>query len=653
MLSIHFTENEEICIKNNQFLLCGPLPLLNDQPVSGLSKKLTHCPLDPQGCFKIEYFSPELKHGSMGIQIELSPDRQQCWLRYWLENPVPGIKINSFGIQFRELTGVDTILKNGYHSWDGSGYVQWHSSDKNTYTGYAMTQILSASRQSNLTIGFDRHERFQHQFIFENKDMGAGLSILTLWDQKTVEAGQLYESERLVLIEHNQVESGLQLWSQIVADNCPTRPALPPFPLTGWSSWYNYYAAISEASILQELQAAREIREQLALDLRIFQLDDGFTLEMGDWLEVKPQFPNGIPPILQAIRSAGFIPGLWIAPFMVGNRSHLYQNHPDWVVQDRLSGGPLAHMKFYGEFRWHKRSEEYYILDVTHPEALDYLRTVFSTWHTQWGCDYFKTDFMYFGSEYGPERASYHQPGYTRIEIWRKAAETIRSAIGNALWTGCGCPLWASVGLVNAVRISRDMGVSWRGEQSAYPLLADHANRSFGNHILWQIDPDCLLLREKFHHFSDAEIEALALYAGMSGGILMTSDSLNQLPLERLQLLKFLHNQQPAKCHFPFLGSGVNTNADPILVQVRQTLSAHSMEQTAVLFFNTSDEPAEQTYTIRSFGINLDNVYIFEWQTQQGNPHPQQEIRVRLEAHSASLFFLGSKPFHEAPKSLP
>ena len=62
-------------------------------------------------------------------------------------------------------------------------------------------------------------------------------------------------------------------------------------------------------------------------------------------------------------------------------------------------------MTFYGEFRWHKRSEEYYVLDVTHPDAEAYIRGVFRTWARDWGCGYFKTDFMHFGSIYGPETA--------------------------------------------------------------------------------------------------------------------------------------------------------------------------------------------------------------------------------------------------------
>ena len=89
-------------------------------------------------------------------------------------------------------------------------------------------------------------------------------------------------------------------------------------------------------------------------------------------------------PLLDEIRDAGFIPGLWIAPHLVGNRSRLFAEHPDWVVRDRRSGGPLAAMRFYGEFRWHKRSEEYYILDVTHPDAAAYIAGVFRTWRRAW-----------------------------------------------------------------------------------------------------------------------------------------------------------------------------------------------------------------------------------------------------------------------------
>jgi alpha-galactosidase len=239
---------------------------------------------------------------------------------------------------------------------------------------------------------------------------------------------------------------------------------------------------------------------------------------------------------------------------MVGNRSRLFRDHPDWVVRDCATGEPLAQMHFYGEFRWHKRSEEYYILDITHPEAEAYIRQVFRTWARDWGAGYFKTDFMLFGSEHGPDHAVWHQQGLSRIAIWRRMAALIREEIGEALWLGCGCPLWASVGYVDAVRIGRDVGVSWKGEYSAESLLRDQVSRNHAAGILWQGDPDCVLLRSRFHELTDTQVETLARFAGNAGGVLMTSDKLDELTPERAALFADLLRERVVACAYPKLG---------------------------------------------------------------------------------------------------
>ena len=169
---------------------------------------------------------------------------------------------------------------------------------------------------------------------------------------------------------------------------------------------------------------------------------------------------------------------------MVGNRSKLFKQHPDWVVHDVETGKPIVQWKTYGEFRWHKQSGEYYTLDVTHPDAFSCIRNVFHTWWHEWGCDYFKVDFLFYGAEYGPTRAKWHTSGLTRIEIWRKMAEMIRAEIGDALWLACGSPLWAAVGLADGIRIGGDVGVKWSGSLSAESLLRDQATRNFANGVL-------------------------------------------------------------------------------------------------------------------------------------------------------------------------
>ncbi len=562
--------------------------------------------------------------GGIRFRLECRADASRSWMQYSLRFTGSPLLVRSFGLSFDRVGAFRAALRNGYFSWDGSYFVPRSAmTAKPLVRGYAVTQLLPVEGPGCVVVGFDRHDRFQQTFTFA--ESGAGLAIETHWDEKTG-AGDIYSSERLGVKVGAGVEAALQDWAEWVAASAPIAPRLAAPAIRGWCSWYNLYAAITEENILQTLRGVRATVARERLPMEVFQIDDGFTPEMGDWLDVKPQFPRGMKPVLDEIRAAGFRPGLWIAPFMVGNRSRLYQEHPDWVVGDRDTGGPLAHMRFYAEFRWHKRSEEYYILDVTHPGAREYIRRVFETWRRDWGCEYFKTDFMHFGSEYGPERAVWHRPGSSRIEIWRSAAVLIREAIGDATWLGCGCPLWASVGLVDGIRIGRDIGVEWEGNHSAQSLLRDQATRNFAHGILWQADPDCILLRDRFHHLTEIEVRSLGTYAGLTGGVTMTSDALDELSAPRLEFWKWLLSLAGGKCEFPRLGSALaethskttDTSAptssavdalDPILLQTRWA----TPERAVVYIFNPTE-------IARSCRFRLDEIG-FRGAMEVINPH--------------------------------
>ena len=624
---------------------------------------------------ELRYTARSLGDGVFRIQATGANSQNRVHLRYWLEGLPPELILDSFGLRFEQVENVRQYLRNGYFSWDGSFYVQPEALTDieadltHLETGYNMCQILPRHGSGSLILGFDRHDRFQQRFRFElSRQQPLALHIETCWDRKDRAGLHRCESEELVIFAHPEVENGLREWAQLVANASPTPPRLTSHPMTGWCSWYNLYAYITEENILEHLHAAQTVSAQENLPMRIFQIDDGFTPEMGDWLEVKPQFPRGMKPLLDDIRAAGFIPGLWIAPFMVGNRSHLYRDHPDWVVRDAKNSEPLAHMRFYAEFRWHKRSEEYYILDTTHPEAFAYLRKVFHTWRHAWGCEYFKTDFMHFGSEYGPDRALWHTPGSTRIEIWRGVAEMIREEIGGALWLGCGCPLWASIGLVDGVRIGRDVGVSWSGDYSAQSLLRDQACRNFANHILWQSDPDCVLLRERFHDLSEEEIKSLALYAGMTGGVMMTSDHLGELSQDRLSLWHMILSEKRVSCDFPLLGQSdiqyerpfvqaqanpmrpVPRAEDPVLVQVRHPGQAGGVG--AILFLNTASHTVQRSYPLADLGIK-DPVYLYEWESRSAGDQVNTRVSLTLPAHHSALYFFRSEPIRHPPHRLP
>ncbi len=520
--------------------LPAPLPLIDGAvPAHGavsVTPDRTIWPLATGGRLVLETVEAD---GRLGLTV---------WMEGASRSPL------SLGLRFIAIGGVQRYLRNGYQSWDGSYFVEpgTPAGDgppaKAPTLGYAMTALVGEGGVAML--GFDRHDRFQTRFGFAGSADALDIDVETLLDRTGETRG-----ETLWLSDGDAVEPALRAWSDRVAAASPLPARIPADRITGWCSWYNLYAAIDEPVILEHLAAARGFRDARAVPLDVFQIDDGFTPEMGDWLAVKPQFPRGMAPLVADVAAAGFRPGLWIAPFLVGNRSRLFADHPDWVVQDVATDGPLVAMHFYGEFRWHKRSEEYYVLDVTHPDAEAYLRDVFRTWAHEWGVRYFKCDFLLHGAEYGPDRARWYVPGRSRIAIWRMMMTLIREEVGDdAIVVGCGSPLWASVGLVDAVRIARDVGVTWHGEYSAESLLRDQQARNHAHGILWQADPDCVLLRDRFHNLSADEVEALARFAAGSGGVLMTSDRLDVLSEDRATLFAKLLRSDVTACDFPELG---------------------------------------------------------------------------------------------------
>ncbi|MCB0163954.1 MAG: alpha-galactosidase [Anaerolineae bacterium] len=663
-------------IEASSITLCGGFPIVNGQPLTDFQMEIVLNEPDRQ---ILHYHASALGNGTFGLEI--GRDDAQLSLRYWLEGLDAAQTLDSFGLQFKQVENLRAYLRNGYTSWDGSNYVDVDGlidiglDEIRPETGYAMTQLLPRYSGNPLLLGFDRHDRFQHIFKFDTVQCPPTLTILTLWDRKDRTGLARCESERLVMLESEQGEEGLRQWASVVAQSAPTPPRVKGEQIRGWCSWYNLYSNISEENILEYLAGVKNVTQREDLPLQVFLVDEGFTQEMGDWLEVKPKFPRGIKPLLDDIREAGFVPGLWIGPFMVGNRSNLYRQHPDWVVKDRQTNSPLVQWRHVGESRWAKLSEEYYILDATHPDAFEYLRQVFRTWRHEWGCEYFKTDFMHFGSDYGPDRVVWHTPGMTRIEIWRKVAEMIREEIGDAFWLGCGCPLWPGVGLQDAMRIGNDVGVEWKGRLSAQSLLSDLATRNYANQILWQIDPDCVLLRDKYHNLTDHEVHSLALYAGMSGGILMTSDDLQELTDERMRLWKFLLSMDSSPSTFPLLGRSPvhydrirlktpNTPLpldnpqslnnplnheprllDPVIVQVRPKLNANS-NLSAIFILNTGEFPVQRTFDPALLGLS-GSFWVYDWWQHQASSEAANHLSVTLDSHEGALLLLSKEPFSE------
>jgi alpha-galactosidase len=303
----------------------------------------------------------------------------------------------------------------------------------------------------------------------------------------------------------------------------PIRPAP-----TIWCSWYHYFMKVTEQDMLENLDSIDEL--QLPVD--VVQLDDGYQAEIGDWLTPSGRF-GSLRDLVARIRDHGRRAGIWTAPFLVGRRSQLYAEHPEWLLQNASAG-----------HNWH---QDLFALDITHPGAAAYLHRVFSTFH-HLGIDFFKVDFIYAGAL---EDRRYED--MSPVEAYQRGLRLVRDAIGpQAYLLGCGAPILPSVGLVDAMRVSPDTGPEYEPRQADLSLPSIRAamlsgvGRAWQHGRFWVNDPDCLLARP--------EVEARvdwARHIERYGGLRGSSDRLRDLDDWGLQTTRQLLSTVPSPEPFP------------------------------------------------------------------------------------------------------
>jgi len=308
----------------------------------------------------------------------------------------------------------------------------------------------------------------------------------------------------------------------------------------GWCSWYMYFDKITESEMIENMAQAALLQDELPI--QIIQLDQGFEPIWGDWLERKPDFPHDLGWLARRIAGSGFTPGLWLAPFTVHPRSKLAQQHPDWLLRS-AHGWPVI-TGLIANFL--SRA-----FDPTHPAVNEYLHELISTVVHQWGYRYLKLDFLYAAALPG----RYYDPRFTRAQAYRHAVEIIREAAGpDTFLLGCGAPLGPSLGLFDAMRIGPDTAPSWepvlygmkwpvRNNPAAPSLrnsLHNVVTRSWMHGRWWLNDPDAVMVRSERTELTLDEVRLQATLIGLSGGVLMLSDPIAQIPPERRAIFSAL-----------------------------------------------------------------------------------------------------------------
>ena len=364
----------------------------------------------------------------------------------------------------------------------------------------------------------------------------------------------------------------------------------------GWCSWYQYYQKVTAENIRQNLRTVSNYKNQIPL--KIIQIDDGFESQIGDWFDFRNTFPNGVADLSAEIHRNGFESGLWLAPFIVHPKSKLIKEHPDYILRNR-NGRPVN-----AGFIWNVFTTA---LDLTHPGAMDYAWCVVEKAVREWGFSYLKLDFLYAAGLPGHHK----DPTKTRAQVLRNGLKALRKAVGpDTFLLGCGLPLGSGIGIVDAMRISADVSGNWTPSYmgvkpffkkephipSAQNSIQNGMTRAMFHNRWWINDPDCLLVRVATD-LTQPEIQSLATTIALTGGSLLLSDSLPELPEDRVQLVQKL---------LPVIGKRATVvdwfdRESP--EKLRVDMSGPVGDWYLLALFNWEDKEKETTFDPGDFGV--------------------------------------------------
>ncbi len=462
------------------------------------------------------------------------------------------------------------FFSNGWQSWSRTGSYRATDQYLQTHLGFLRAPLVKNSQTPNPRRGGmfasdmyavmgDHYSRYgilcgflsqKNHFGSLEASLGGSSPAMKMWangDGARLDPGAQMETDwACIQFMHLDQPDPMAPYLEAVMREHNLKPEMASGQAspTGWCSWYqfmseDYIGRLAAEDIKENLGSLRELKEQIPLD--IIQIDDGFETQVGDWLSFNQGFPDGLAPLAKEIQADGFTPGLWLAPFIMHPRSSLANQHPEWILRDRF-GRPVN-----AGFLWKSFTRA---LDLTHPGARDYVREVIHSAVQEWGFPYLKLDFLYAAALPG----HFFDPTQTRAQVLRSGLELVRAEAGEDTFVlGCGCPLGPAIGLVDGMRISADTGRRWNpyfkgiksllkkeaSFPSAFNAIHNALTRSDMHRRWWINDPDCMLLRPETK-LTETEVETIASVIALTGGSLLISDHVPDLPPERLNILKSL-----------------------------------------------------------------------------------------------------------------
>lgn len=254
--------------------------------------------------------------------------------------------------------------------------------------------------------------------------------------------------------------------------------------ITGWSSWWAYFNHFNHKN-LDDLLKVWQDKKMADYGYRFIQIDDCYQGGEHDkhrllkkngyegghpetWMVWrKDLFPDGMDGYVKGVRSAGFMPGVWMGCFF--GDLDIVDKHPDWFARNK-DGKP------------YKGPWIGYAMDTTNPQVVEQMiRPTFKRFHEA-GFDYVKIDQLrhYLYDNLNMNAQQLAERGIRPDTIFRKYLETARTELGPKTFIlSCWGVLPEAIGIADACRIGGD----------GYGPVTMQQYNSW-NGIVWRNDPD-------------------------------------------------------------------------------------------------------------------------------------------------------------------
>lgn len=413
---------------------------------------------------------------------------------------------------------------------------------------YSFLAVADPSSRSGVVAGWVSHRRGsgivlsrpEKSFVLSRAEIG-GLRIegRSEYGKLRIEPGQSVEGETFAIGYFDDALRGLEAYADAVA--AVNHVKLKPIP-SGYCTWYsNPHGNAADEVHLAEL--AKFSKQHLVpFGFNVVQIDDGWQLARRDFTDYRhgnnARYPSGMKATADTIRGLGETAGLWLIPFGWDPTRPVFKDHQDWFVKRPDGKTPF-------EVRWAGTC-----FDMTHPGAREFLREVVSRTTRDWGYRYLKIDGLWTGMACEilyPQptvrddklgEAVFHDPSKTNLEAYRDGLKLVREAAGPDTYiVGCNIAqnmrtLGGSFGLVDAMRVGRDIKASW---DKILPCMEMGSRLYFFHNRVWHNDPDCLMLREPL---TLDQARAWGTWIAISGQLNIVSEWLPGLPAERLDVVR-------------------------------------------------------------------------------------------------------------------